>query len=366
MECYGKQIWTNLTKDTLHELGIDPPDEAKYKAVKARWDAIAKPLDGMGRFEEITAQIGAVTGDEALDLSRKAVLIFCADNGIVAEGVSQSGQEVTFAVAQSMAKKNSSVGRMASCIGADTIPVDIGINSDAHIDGVLVRRIARGTHDFLLQPAMSETETLCAIETGIDLVAKCKADGYRILATGEMGIGNTTTSSAVASVLLDEAVETMTGRGAGLDSAGLRRKICAIKTAIAKNKPNADDPVDVLSKVGGFDLAGLVGIYLGGAYYHVPVIMDGFISAVAALAAVQMCYKVREYIIVSHVSKEPGMHYLLKALGREASMTCDMCLGEGTGAVAFLPVLDMALAVYEKMSTFSDIHIDDYEELGDK
>ena len=203
MECYGKQIWTNLTKDTLHELGIDPPDEAKYKAVKARWDAIAKPLDGMGRFEEITAQIGAVTGDEALDLSRKAVLIFCADNGIVAEGVSQSGQEVTFAVAQSMAKKNSSVGRMASCIGADTIPVDIGINSDAHIDGVLDRRIARGTHDFLLQPAMSETETLCAIETGIDLVAKCKADGYRILATGEMGIGNTTTSSAVAAALLD-------------------------------------------------------------------------------------------------------------------------------------------------------------------
>ena len=184
--------------------------------------------------------------------------------------------------------------------------------------------------------------------------------------TGEMGIGNTTTSSAVASVLLDESVETMTGRGAGLDSAGLRRKIHAIKTAIAKNEPNADDPVDVLSKVGGFDLAGLVGIYLGGAYYHVPVIMDGFISAVAALAAVQMCNKVREYIIVSHVSKEPGMHILLKALGREASMTCDMCLGEGTGAVAFLPVLDMALAVYEKMSTFSDIHIDDYEELGDK
>ena len=193
-----------------------------------------------------------------------------------------------------------------------------------------------------------------------------KEAGYQILATGEMGIGNTTTSSAVASVLLDESVETMTGRGAGLDSAGLRRKIHAIKTAIEKNKPNADDPVDVLSKVGGFDLAGLAGIYLGGAYYHVPIIMDGFISAVAALVAVQMCNKVREYIIVSHVSKEPGMHILLKALGREASMTCDMCLGEGTGAVAFLPVLDMALAVYEKMSTFSDIHIDDYEELGDK
>ena len=133
------------------------------------------------------------------------------------------------------------------------------------------------------------------------VVKEKKEAGYQILATGEIGIGNTTTSSAVASVLLDESVETMTGRGAGLDSAGLRRKICAIKTAIAKNEPNADDPVDVLSKVGGFDLAGLVGIYLGGAYYHVPVIMDGFISAVAALAAVQMCNNVREYIIVSHV-----------------------------------------------------------------
>ena len=171
MECCGKQIWTNLTKDTLHKLGIDPPDEAKYRAVKARWDAIAKPLDGMGRFEEITAQIGAVTGDETLDLSGNAGFLFCANNGNDSEGVSQSGQEVTLAVAQSMAKKNSSVGRMASCIGADTIPVDIGINSDARVDGVLNRKIARGPHDFLLQPAISEMDALCAIEQGKTLDA---------------------------------------------------------------------------------------------------------------------------------------------------------------------------------------------------
>ena len=295
-----------------------------------------------------------------------ALVIMCADNGIVEEGVTQTGQEVTAMVADNFTKSSTSVCAMSKVAGVDLFPVDIGMAVDVPSVTVKEEKVAYGTRNFSKEPAMTREEALQAILTGVHLVKEKKEAGYQILATGEMGIGNTTTSSAVASVLLDESVETMTGRGAGLDSAGLRRKICAIKTAIAKNKPNADDPVDVLSKVGGFDLAGLVGIYLGGAYYHVPVIMDGFISAVAALAAVQMCNKVREYIIVSHVSKEPGMHILLKALGREASMTCDMCLGEGTGAVAFLPVLDMALAVYEKMSTFSDIHIDDYEELGDK
>ena len=339
MECYGKQIWTNLTKDTLHELGIDPPDEAKYRAVKARWDAIAKPLDGMGRFEEITAQIGAVTGDEVLDLSRKAVLIFCADNGIVAEGVSQSGQEVTFAVAQSMAKKNSSVGRMASCIGADTIPVDIGINSDAHIDGVLDRKIARGTHDFLLQPAMSEAETLHAIETGIDLVAKCKADGYRILATGEMGIGNTTTSS----------------------DRGLARKREVVDLAIEKYDLYHQDAFTILMTVGGFDIAGLVGMCIGGTICHIPIVLDGVISMVAALVAERMIPGVRDYVIASHKGREPAVERLAKELHLHPVIDADLALGEGTGAVMMLSLLDMALCIYREETTFADISIAQYE-----
>jgi len=322
--------------------GIENLDNVAMETARKKWNSIAKPLHSLGKLEEHIIRIAGITGNAEVELKNRALIAMCADNGVVEEGVTQTGQEVT---------------------EVDLFPIDIGMVRDTRVPNY---KVAYGTKNMVKEPAMTREEALQAILTGVYLVKEKKEAGYQILATGEMGIGNTTTSSAVASVLLDESVETMTGRGAGLDSAGLRRKICAIKTAIAKNKPNADDPVDVLSKVGGFDLAGLVGIYLGGAYYHVPVIMDGFISAVAALAAVQMCNKVREYIIVSHVSKEPGMHILLKALGREASMTCDMCLGEGTGAVAFLPVLDMALAVYKKMSTFSDIHIDDYEELGDK
>lgn len=361
MECYGKQIWTNLTKGILHKLGIDLPDEAKYKAVKARWDAIAKPLDGMGRFEEITAQIGAVTGDEALDLSRKAVLIFCADNGIVAEGVSQSGQEVTFAVAQSMAKKNSSVGRMASCIGADTIPVDIGINSDAHIDGVLDRKIARGTHDFLLQPAMSEAETLHAIETGIDLVTKCKADGYRILATGEMGIGNTTTSSAVAAALLGCESALVVGRGAGLSDRGLARKREVVDLAIEKYDLYHQDAFTILMTVGGFDIAGLVGMCIGGAICHIPIVLDGVISMVAALVAERMIPGVRDYVIASHKGREPAVERLAKELHLHPVIDADLALGEGTGAVMMLSLLDTALCIYREETTFADISIAQYE-----
>ena len=329
--------------------GIENLDNVAMETARKKWNSIAKPLHSLGKLEEHIIRIAGITGNAEVELKNRALIAMCADNGVVEEGVTQTGQEVTAIVAENFLEGATSAAIMCQSAEVDLFPIDIGMVRDTRVPNY---KVAYGTKNMVKEPAMTREEALQAILTGVHLVKEKKEAGYQILATGEMGIGNTTTSSAVASVLLDESVETMTGRGAGLDSAGLRRKICAIKTAIAK--------------VGGFDLAGLVGIYLGGAYYHVPVIMDGFISAVAALVAVQMCNKVREYIIVSHVSKEPGMHILLKALGREASMTCDMCLGEGTGAVAFLPVLDMALAVYEKMSTFSDIHIDDYEELGDK
>ena len=324
--------------------GIENLDNVAMETARKKWNSIAKPLHSLGKLEEHIIRIAGITGNAEVELKNRALIAMCADNGVVEEGVTQTGQEVTAIVAENFLEGATSAAIMCQSAEVDLFPIDIGMVRDTRVPNY---KVAYGTKNMVKEPAMTREEALQAILTGVYLVKEKKEAGYQILATGEMGIGNTKTR-------------------AGLDSAGLRRKICAIKTAIAKNKPNADDPVDVLSKVGGFDLAGLVGIYLGGAYYHVPVIMDGFISAVAALAAVQMCNKVREYIIVSHVSKEPGMHILLKALGREASMTCDMCLGEGTGAVAFLPVLDMALAVYKKMSTFSDIHIDDYEELGDK
>ena len=305
--------------------GIENLDNVAMETARKKWNSIAKPLHSLGKLEEHIIRIAGITGNAEVELKNRALIAMCADNGVVEEGVTQTGQEVTAIVAENFLEGATSAAIMCQSAEVDLFPIDIGMVRDTRVPNY---KVAYGTKNMVKEPAMTREEALQAILTGVHLVKEKKEAGYQILVTGEMGIGNTTTSSAVASVLLDESVETMTGRGAGLDSAGLRRKIHA--------------------------------------YYHAPVIMDGFISAVAALAAVQMCNKVREYIIVSHVSKEPGMHILLKALGREASMTCDMCLGEGTGAVAFLPVLDMALAVYEKMSTFSDIHIDDYEELGDK
>ena len=187
-----------------------------------------------------------------------------------------------------------------------------------------------------------------------------KDKGYDIMATGEMGIGNTTTSSAVASVLLERPVEEMTGRGAGLTTAGLHKKIQVIQNAIALHKPSPQDPLDVLAKVGGLDLAGLTGIYLGGAAFGMPVIVDGFISAVAALLATRFSALAGDYMIASHVSKEPAGAAILEAIGKSPSLICDMCLGEGTGAVALFPLLDMGLDIYEKMSTFSQIQVEEY------
>ena len=198
---------------------------------------------------------------------------------------------------------------------------------------------------------MTREQAVRAIEAGIAMAQELKEKGYQVLATGEMGIGNTTTSSAVAAVFLGRPVEDMTGRGAGLSGGGLVRKINAIKKAIALNNPDRSDAIDVLAKVGGYDIAGMAGVYIGGAALGMPVVMDGFISCVAALVAVKICPQVRDYLIASHVSKEPAAHMLLKELGKEAIIHAGMCLGEGTGAVALFPLIDLSCAVYNSMST---------------
>ena len=196
MECLEKLTWNNYTREELERISINSPDEKSEEMVYRNWDQIAKPIDGMGKFETLTAQIGAIMHTDQIDISKKAVIIMCADNGIVEEGISQSGQEVTLAVAKSMGKKQSSVGRMAETAGVETIPVDIGIASKEKIKGELDRKIRCGTKNFKKEPAMTEEETIRAITAGIDLVYCCKEKGIKILATGEMGIGNTTTSSA--------------------------------------------------------------------------------------------------------------------------------------------------------------------------
>ena len=211
---------------------------------------------------------------------------------------------------------------------------------------------------------MTREEAIRALEAGIRAAEEKIEEGYQILATGEMGIGNTTSSSAVASVLLGMEPETVTGRGAGLSSEGLQKKIQVIRHAIELHHPDPKDPIDVLAKVGGFDIAGIAGTFLAGAAHHVPVVIDGFISAVAALIAVRLAPDASGYILASHVSKEPAAKMLLKELGKEAVLHGEMCLGEGTGAVMLFPILDMALAVYHGMATFESTHIEAYVPLN--
>ena len=248
--------------------------------------------------------------------------------------------------------------------GVDLFPVDIGMVTDTKVPDVKIRY---GTANFVKEPAMTRGEAVRAILTGIQIARDKKKEGYQILCIGEMGIGNTTTSSAVASVLLGKEPEELTGRGAGLDDSGLQKKIQAICTGIEKHHPRADDPVDVLAKVGGLDIAGMAGICLGGAIEHIPVMLDGFIADVAALLAVHLCPAVKDYLLISHVSKEPGAGMVLRELTAEKAsdvhgMNLGMCLGEGTGAVAYLPVLELGLSVYQEMSTFAENQIEDYKD----
>lgn len=340
---------------------IRPVDAAAMAAAKQHWDGLGKPLGSLGRLEKALIQIAGIqrTGDVHID--RKALVIMCADNGVVEEGVTQCGQEVTATVAENFLDEKSCVAIMCRRAGTKICPVDIGMVVDT--PRVEKRKIAYGTKNMAKEPAMTREQAVAAIEVGIAKAEELHAQGYEMLATGEMGIGNTTTSSAMTAVYLGLDVETVTGRGAGLSSHGLQRKIHAIKQAIAVNQPDPEDPLDVLAKVGGLDIAGMCGLFLGGAAQQMPVVMDGFISQVAALTAMRLVPECADYILASHVSEEPGANILLKALEKDAFLTCGMRLGEGSGAVALFPILDFASDIYHKMSTFVQGDIVEYQPL---
>ncbi len=340
--------------------GIVPADEQAAAACRKRWDGIAKPLHSLGWLEDTVTRIAAAQHSAAVHTEKKILIPMCADNGVVAEGVTQTGQEVTAIVAENFLDEKSCAAIMCQMAGAQIRPIDIGMVTDT--PRVEKRKIAYGTRNFAEEPAMTKEEAIRAIGVGIDLVRELKEDDCCLIATGEMGIGNTTTSSAVASALLNVPVEEMTGRGAGLSNSGLQKKIQVIKDAVERWDLTQKDPLTVLACVGGFDIAGIVGMFLGGAYYHVPVLIDGFISSTAALLAARMCPDAVGYMIATHVSKEPAAHRILSELGLDPALDAAMCLGEGSGAVAAMPLIEMAAEVYHRMSTFEEIHIEAYED----
>ena len=339
---------------------IDAPSDTARTASIDKWNAVAKPIGSLGMLEEDIVRIAALVGTENVSLDKAAAVILCADNGVVAQGISQCGQEVTCAVANNIARNESSVCTMAKTAGIDVIGVDMGMVQPADSPVILNRSISRGTADITRGPAMSSEQALQAIQTGIELVGELKKKGYKIIASGEMGIGNTTTSSALASVLLDMDPEAVTGRGAGLSDEGLQRKIAAIKTAIRVNEPDPDEPLCTLAKLGGFDIAGLSGLFIGGAIHRVPIIIDGFISALAALIAKRLAPKSTCCMLASHMSAEPATQSVMRELGLVAPIQAQLRLGEGTGAVCLIPMLTMALALYNGTS-FAQTGIDAYD-----
>lgn len=266
---------------------IQEPDREAATLAKNRWDSIAKPLSSLGMLEEDIIRIAALTGSANVDISKRAVAMFCSDNGVVAQGVTQTGSEVTVIVAANAAKGKSSVCNMARAVNADVFPIDVGMLHRA--EGVCDRHVANGTRDITIEPAMTMEQAKKAIDTGIDTVNRLKKGGYKLIVTGEMGIGNTTTAAAVTAVLTGLPVNAAVGRGAGLSDEGLIKKRNAIIKAISLNRPDPENALDVLSKLGGFDMAAMAGAFIGGAIYRTPVIIDGFISSAAALIAKRMC-----------------------------------------------------------------------------
>lgn len=335
------------------------PDSVAMRAAYDHWNSIAKPIGGLGVLEDAVIQLAGIQSSEHVCINKRAVAAFCADNGVVAEGVTQTGQETTAIVAGNMAKGMSSVCCMAKTANIDVFPVDVGMLTE--VPGVLDRSVARGTNNMAHGPAMTREQVCCAVKSGADIARELVDDGYNLLISGEMGIGNTTTSSAVAAVLLGLSPAEVTGRGAGLSSAGLARKVAAIEQAIEVNKPKPDDVLDVLAKVGGFDLAAMTGLFIGGCAYRVPVLIDGFISAVAALAAARLCPECVPFMMPTHASAEPAFCKVMDALGFDPIIHAEMHLGEGTGAVCMVPMLDMALALYGQGDSFDSIGIDAYE-----
>ena len=316
-----------MTEPELKQLltAITPPSETARAAAHAHWASLAKPLSGLGRLETMLEDAAALTGTAELAFSRRAVLVLCADNGVVAQGVSQTDQSVTRAVAGNLAARRTSVCQMAKTARCEVVPVDLGMAGEP-VPGVQNCRIAAGTADFTTGPAMTRQQAVDAIAAGMGLVRAQKAAGVQLLATGEMGIGNTTTSSAVAAVLL--------------------MRVAA--------------PWMVAFKLGGFDIAGLCGVFLGGALEGLPVLMDGFISGVAALCAVRLCPAAEKAVFASHCSTEPAARLVLEALGKAPLLTAGLHLGEGTGAVASIPLWDMALAVYRDCYSFTEGGITPY------
>ncbi len=342
---------------------ISPADDGARRAARERWDSLAKPVDGLGRFEDMVVDIAGARGSAAVRLRKKAVAVMCGDHGVVEEGVSQTDRSVTVNVANAIAGGTSTINVMAASAGADVFAVDMGMAAgrESLDERIIDMNVKPGTGNIAAGPAMTREEACRAVLYGMDMAAMLAERGYDIAVSGEMGIGNTTPMTAITCALSGAEPSEITGRGAGLSDEGLERKIRAVESALRVNCPDPSDAVDVLSKVGGLEIAGMAGLFLGGAECGMPVIADVSVSSAAAVIAAMICPAASGYMIMSCVGKEPAAAVLAEMLGKKPVIDADMALGEGTSAVMLYPLLDMALSVYNNGRTFDDADITAYE-----
>lgn len=335
---------------------ICPPDASAMDAARKRQAELAKPPGSLGRLEEFSVQLAGITGKLNNRIEKKHLLVFAADNGVVEEGVSSAPQSVTEMQTVNLTRAKTGASVLCRHFGCAITVCDVGVNADIREPKVLDRKIAYGTKNIVREAAMTRAQALEALQIGFELAYSTEADVFGI---GEMGIGNTTTSSAVLSVLLGVDAETVTGRGGGITDAAFEKKKECIRRAIAQNRPNAEDVPDVLSKVGGFDIAAMCGAFLGAAASRRPVVIDGFISAVAALCACRLSPNCVHYLIAGHASYEIGYRLAMEAMHLQPILLLGMRLGEGSGCPLTFEVLSAACAVMNDMATFDEAGIDD-------
>jgi nicotinate-nucleotide--dimethylbenzimidazole phosphoribosyltransferase len=341
-------------KDTLDK--IKPIDPSLLHETQLRLDNLTKPKGSLGKLEEFAKRIVAITCKKNPYLEKKVIFTIAGDHGVTEEGVSAYPSAVTAQMVYNFLRGGAGVNVLARHVGAKVIVVDMGVAEDLqpHPE-LIIKKIAKGTSNFAKGPAMTREQALKAIETGIDIVEYAiLKDGIDIIGTGEMGIGNTTPSSAITSVFTGQPVEHVTGRGTGIDDATYERKINVIKQAIDINKPDPSDPIDVLSKVGGFEIGGLVGVVLAGVANKIPVVIDGFISSAAGLIAVELKPEAKDYIFSAHASVEIGHRAILEKMGLLPILDLKMRLGEGTGAVLAMNLIDAGVKILNEMASFDE------------
>lgn len=340
---------------------IQPLDEAAMQAARARQDDLTKPRGSLGQIEDISVKIAGITGEVRPKLTHKVVTTMAGDHGVVAEGVSAYPSEVTPQMVMNFVFGGAAINVLSQHVGARVIIVDMGVASELDHPAVVNKKIALGTKNIAQGPAMTRAQAIQAIEAGAAVVEAELEKGLDILATGDMGIGNTTPSAAIAAAITGRSVQEIAGRGTGVDDAGLQRKITAIQKALDVNHPNAEDGLDILAKVGGFEIGGLAGAILAAAAHRKPILIDGFISTAAAMVAVSLAPQTRHYLIAAHRSQELGHQIMLEWLGLEPLLDLGLRLGEGTGAALAISLVEAACKILDEMATFSEAGVSDKE-----